>query len=151
MLDYVCTWLDGHDGMRVSCFWKKCSSMVMNTTVANPKLQPRTRFALFFCFCRPCYCTRASANRNISFQRPKRRVLISGWLIYKNAMAGPHDLLNPCCFFILFHFWSPTYKNHNISNFNPNLMGFFALASSWSLLFYHIFSRILWSMDFNWC
>jgi hypothetical protein len=89
-------------------------------------------------------------NRNISFPWPKRCVLDKWPGNYKNAILVLLIQLIHFNFIFLFHLPWPTYINHKWFNFNPNLMGFFALASSWSLLFYHNFSRILWSMVFDW-
>ena len=58
--------------------------------------------------------------------------------------------------FLLYHFilflqlFHPTCKIHNLSNFDPNLMGFFVLPSSWSLVFYHYFSRFFGWVIFKW-
>jgi hypothetical protein len=60
------------------------------------------------------------------------------------------DTLNHVIFSLLFHLITQTSKNHNLSNFNPKIMGLFALYSLWPLFFYHIFSRILWSLVFVW-
>ena len=80
----------------------------------------------------------------------ERRVSLKGPGNYKFAIPGPHVSLNDVCFQYLFQFDTSSYKIHNSSILNPNFMGFFASCSSQSLVFYHIFSRFFWWVDFNW-
>ena len=80
----------------------------------------------------------------------KRRVSLKGPGNYKFAIPGPHVSLNDVCFQYFFQFDTSSYKIHNSSILNPNFMGFFASCSSQSLVFYHIFSRFFWWVDFNW-
>lgn len=51
---------------------------------------------------------------------------------------------------IFISFWPSTYKNHKCINFDPKFMGLFAKCSVWSLVFYHIFSRIFAWVNFKW-
>ena len=86
------------------------------------------------------------------FQFPGQndRVPLSGRFIYKTATRTPCHIKLSYFFSNYFTLIHPICKNHNLFNFDPKFMGFFVLCSSWSLLFYHIFSRIFGCLVFKW-
>jgi hypothetical protein len=134
MVDSCLPWLADHFHVFNFDFWMRLWNhdfWIWTLIPICPELPP---FSCAWPFLPP-------ANQNIPFTAQNDCVLLSGFKYYKNAILAS----------FISHFYNQPSKIHNLLIFDPNSMGFFVLCSSWSLLFYHYFSRIFGWVVFKWC